>query len=91
MALSDMAKEIIWQRRLMRELCMQQRGATRLYEDNEGTIAIGCNTGQHKRAKHIDICYHHVRELIERNTIVLQHCPSADMAADVMTKQGARA
>ncbi len=39
-----------------------------------------------RRAKHIDIRHHHVREMIENGEIVIKHIKSKDQPADVLTK-----
>ena len=40
----------------------------------------------HARTKHIDIRYHYIRELVADKTLVLEYCPTTEMAADLMTK-----
>ncbi len=41
----------------------------------------------HKRSKHIDIKYHWLREhTYEDGTILLEHCDTKDIVADLMTK-----
>ena len=44
------------------------------------------NPKHHPRTKHIDVKYHYIREKIERGSIALSYCPTADMVTDVMTK-----
>jgi hypothetical protein len=36
--------------------------------------------------KHIDILYHFVRVLLEKELIRLKYCPTEDMVADILTK-----
>ena len=54
--------------------------------DNNSMIAVSkdkkitCNT------HHIEICYHHIQDLIEKDIIDVTHIPSAQMAADGFTK-----
>ena len=40
----------------------------------------------HKRTKHIDICYHFVREKAEDGQVVLEYISMKNMLADIMTK-----
>ena len=40
----------------------------------------------HNRTKHIDVCYHYIREKVNQNLINVKYCASNDMLADVMTK-----
>ncbi|GJW35834.1 hypothetical protein Tco_0058754 [Tanacetum coccineum] len=37
-----------------------------LYYDNKSAIALCCNNVQHSRAKHIDVCYHFIKEQVEK-------------------------
>uniref|UniRef100_A0AAV1UZ49 Copia protein n=1 Tax=Peronospora matthiolae TaxID=2874970 RepID=A0AAV1UZ49_9STRA len=60
--------------------------AIKMYEDNQGSIALAKNPEFHKRTKHIDIRYHFVREKVESGEVVLEYCPTQDMLADMMTK-----
>ncbi|KAG4036076.1 hypothetical protein PC123_g28356 [Phytophthora cactorum] len=60
--------------------------AVKIYEDNQGSIALAKNPEFHKRTKHIDIRYHFVREKVEDGQVVLQYVSTTDMLADIMTK-----
>ena len=60
--------------------------ATLIWEDNTGTIAVAKNPVFSKRTKHIQIRYHFVRETVEEGVILLEHCPSREMTADILTK-----
>jgi hypothetical protein len=39
-----------------------------------------------RRAKHIELKYHFVRELVDSKQIKLEPCDTNDMAADIFTK-----
>ena len=54
--------------------------------DNQGAIALVKNPHLHERSKHIDICYHHIRDLAERNKISVSYIPTDEMIADGFTK-----
>uniref|UniRef100_H3G5X1 Copia protein n=1 Tax=Phytophthora ramorum TaxID=164328 RepID=H3G5X1_PHYRM len=58
----------------------------KIYEDNQGSIALAKNPQFHKRTKHIDIRYHFVSEKVEDGQVVLQYVSTTDMLADIMTK-----
>ena len=47
---------------------------------------MATNLGSTKHAKHVDIKYHFVKDIIEQRDIILEHCSSIDMAADILTK-----
>jgi hypothetical protein len=54
--------------------------------DNKSAIAIASNPQYHARTKHIDIQYHYVREKTEDGTVAFVYVPTAEMAADGLTK-----
>ena len=87
MALSEATQEAVWLKAFMRELGEDAGyGALKVYEDNQGAIALAKNPEFHKRTKHIDIRYHFVREKVEDGQVVLECCPTQEMLADLMTK-----
>ena len=87
MALSEATQEAVWLKVFLCELGeMAGDEAIKIYEDNQGSIALAKNPEFHKRTKHIDIRYHFVREKVEDGQVVLEYCPTQDMLADLMTK-----
>ena len=86
MAASDAAQEVVWLRRLLAELDTPQEGATAVYEDNQGCIAMAGKEDVSKRTKHIDVRYHYVREQVEAEVMALTWVPSAEQIADILTK-----
>ena len=86
-ALSEAMQEAVWLKLFLRELGeMESDEAIKIYEDNQGSIALAKNQEFHKRTKHIDIRYHFVREKVEDGQVVLQYISTTDMLADLMTK-----
>nr|GFC42776.1 retrovirus-related Pol polyprotein from transposon TNT 1-94 [Tanacetum cinerariifolium] len=49
-------------------------------------IAISCNPVQHSRTKHIDVCYHFIKEHVEKGTIELYFVKTDYQLADIFTK-----
>lgn len=86
MAMSDAAKEAIFFKRLLEEIGYSSGEAVILNVDNQGAEKLASNPVYHKRTKHIDIRYHHVREVVENGEIILKYCPTQDMIADILTK-----
>lgn len=87
MALTEAVQEAIWLKAFLCELDeMKSNEPVKIYEDNQGSIALAKNPEFHKRTKHIDIRYHFVREKVEDGQVVLQYCSTKDMKADMMTK-----
>ena len=54
MALSEVAKEIIWLRRVLKQLGYPQEFPTLIYEDNQSCISWVTGDGSGMRAKHIE-------------------------------------
>lgn len=44
------------------------------------------NPENHSRTKHIDVQYHYVRKVVEDGLIQISYVPTAEMAADILTK-----
>ena len=87
MALSEATQEAVWLKVFLCELGeMTIDESVKIYEDNQGSIALAKNPEFHKRTKHIDIRYHFVREKVEDGQVNLVYCPTQDMLADMMTK-----
>lgn len=87
MALSEATQEAVWLKNFLCELGEHtSEDAVKIYEDNQGSIALAKNPEFHKRTKHIDIRYHFVREKVEDSQVILEYCPTQDMIADIMTK-----
>ena len=57
-----------------------------LLADNQAAIKLAINPVNHPRAKHIDIQYHKVRELISDDVLELDYIPTEEMVADGLTK-----
>ena len=54
--------------------------------DNLGAIFMSTNQAQDRRTKHIDVRYHHIREVTESGLIVTYHIPTNQNIADLLTK-----
>ena len=50
------------------------------------SIAVSENEKITQNARHVDICYHHIRNLIQNSTIEILHIFSRNMTADRLTK-----
>lgn len=90
MAMGLATQEILWLRRFFEELGIKQTGPTTLNVDNQPAIDLSKDDGAfHRRAKHIDIKHHFVRNHIGTGDLIVQHVPTTDNLADLFTK-GAR-
>ncbi|KAI1000752.1 hypothetical protein K3495_g7445 [Podosphaera aphanis] len=80
-----------WFAQILRDLRMdhiinENRNTAHMYGDNQGALALAKNPHLYERSKHIDICYHFVRDLAEKKRLVIDYVPTIDMVADGMTK-----
>ncbi|GJS45309.1 retrovirus-related pol polyprotein from transposon TNT 1-94 [Tanacetum coccineum] len=57
-----------------------------IYCDSKSAIAISCNPVQHSRTKHIAVCYHFIKENVEKGTIKLYFVRTNYQLADLFTK-----
>ena len=87
MASSEAAKEAIWIRRLYNDITGKIANTPiTIHLDNLGCIQSIENPRFHERTKHIDIRYHFVRNAIAEQRILVEHIPSSENTADIMTK-----
>ena len=54
--------------------------------DNQAVLTLIKDAHVHERSKHIDIAYHHIWDLHQRNQIKVDFMPSWDMFVDGLTK-----
>jgi phosphoribosylamine-glycine ligase len=64
----------------------QQRGATAVYNDNEGAIKLANNPMASNMTNNIYIKHHYIRELADARTIAVVSVGTADMLANGLTK-----
>jgi len=86
-AASSAAKEAKWLRGLLDDIGHRCSSATLLCVDNQSSIKLAKNPEFHQRTKHIDIRYHHIREMIEKGEIRVEYIASEIIQkADILTK-----
>lgn len=86
MALASAIQECMYLQQLLKGIDKYQYAPTKVYDDNQGTIALARNPVNRQRCKHIDIKYHFIRETVSSGKISLEYCPTDNMIADLMTK-----
>lgn len=85
------AKQGQWAAQILRDLMMpewidKEGRIVQMYGDNQGALALVKNPQLHERSKHIDICYHFIRDLAEKKKLRICYIPTSDMIADGLTK-----
>jgi hypothetical protein len=79
-------KEVLWLRGLLAELGLHAATGSRIYGDNQSTIAISQNGIKGERTKHVDVKYHFITETVESGAVKLQWVPTTEQQADIFTK-----
>jgi len=77
--------QFVWVRNLFSELGIQLAPIL-LYGDNQGTIFIASNPVQEKHSKHIDLCYHYIRDMVQLDKVELFFVEGTQNPADMFTK-----
>lgn len=85
------AREIVWLRKLLRDLGVDCEQGTVLHVDNQSAIRLTKNPVMHQRTKHIDVRHHFIREKIESKEISVVFVPTDTQKADLFTKAMPRA
>jgi hypothetical protein len=86
MALSDAIRELLSRMYYITELGISTIQPTVMYSDNQAAIALSDGEGDYRRAKHIDIRYHFIRDHLQRGTVEINYIPSEKQPADILTK-----
>nr|GEW82310.1 ribonuclease H-like domain, reverse transcriptase, RNA-dependent DNA polymerase [Tanacetum cinerariifolium] len=86
MAATGAACQALWLKRLLSELTGWKEERITLKVDNVLAIALVRNPVFHGRSKHIDICYHFIRECVENGHINVEHVSGELQRADILTK-----
>ncbi|GJW24662.1 retrotransposon protein, putative, unclassified, partial [Tanacetum coccineum] len=84
-ALSGCCAQILWTRSHLIDYGFQFNKIP-LYCDNKSAIALSCNNVQHSRAKHIDVCYHFIKEQVENGVVELYFLWTEYQLADIFSK-----
>ncbi len=85
MSLSDTSHQLVCVRNLFSKLGIELAPVL-LYGDNQGTIFIASNPVQEKRSKHIDLCYHYIRDVVQSDKVELFFVKGTQNPADMFTK-----
>lgn len=82
------SKEVVWMRRLLRDLGWEQLNPTPLRCDNQSAIRLirSPELQLHQRTKHIDVKYHFVKNLQEDGILDAVYVNTEAQLADLLTK-----
>jgi hypothetical protein len=85
MAATHASKEAVWIQRLCSGIGLVQQAA-RLACDSKSAIFLAKNPTYHLKAKHIDVQYHFVRDMVEEKKVLLEKVETLKNVADSLTK-----
>ena len=85
-ALGEAAREALYLRMLLKDMGLEQKEPTVIFEDNVACEKMTKNNIQHSRTKHIEIKHHFIREAVKNNSLDIQHLATTEMLADILTK-----
>lgn len=83
--LAQAIKELIWLKRLIKEL-VGDLSSICLFYDVQSAIYLSKNQVQHERTKHIDVRMHFIRDEIKKCMLELKRVYTSGNLADMMTK-----
>ncbi|CAI7914072.1 unnamed protein product [Closterium sp. NIES-54] len=85
-ALFEGARLATYLRRLCEDLGFPQQEPTVIFVDNQSAIALATGEQMSQRIKHIEVHYHWMRKAVRDGVVRLEYCPTAQQAADYLTK-----
>ncbi|XXG58987.1 hypothetical protein AAC387_Pa04g1157 [Persea americana] len=78
--------QAVWLRWMLETLHHDQQDLIVMFCDNSSTIKLSKNPVMHGRSKHIDVCYHFLRDLTRDGVVKMINCHTQEQLADIMTK-----
>ena len=85
-SLAATTQESLYLMQLLNSMDSKIYTCTRIYEDNQGAIALSKNPVSRQRCKHIDIKYNFLRQVLISGKIDIVYCQTEHMVADILTK-----
>ena len=82
----DTDQKVIWLSHLLNDLGYFQRRVTPMYEENRACIEIAKNDMVQTRAKHVEIRFQFLRQVVKSGEVKLIYCHSKLMLTDTLKK-----
>jgi hypothetical protein len=77
-AASVASREAVWLRKLLSDLFSAELEPTVIHCDNQSCIKLSENPLFHDRSKHIEMRYHYVWDMVQKNILSIQYVPTAE-------------
>ena len=85
MAAGSCCTQLLWMKKLLNDYRIPQDTMC-VFCDNTSAINLSKNPVQHSKSKHIEICYHFIRDLVEDKFVCLEFIHTNNQKADIFTK-----
>lgn len=85
-AACEVAKEVVWLRKLLTNLFEKSVGPTVINFDNQSCIKMSGDPMFHSRTKHINNKFHYIRNLVQDGIIMLEYVSKDEQVAEILTK-----
>ena len=85
-ALAHGQTEVIWIKKLLKDLKIHILDETKIFCNNQSTINVAHNPVQNDRMKHVNIERHWIRETLDKYKIITPYVGSSEQLAIVLTK-----
>ena len=80
------AKEAMWLHKLLSGLFDEMVEPTMIMRDNQSCVKFSVNPVLHNKFKHVEIKYHYLRDMVQRETIELKYVSTEEQVVDFLTK-----
>ncbi|XP_019054646.1 PREDICTED: uncharacterized protein LOC109115269 [Nelumbo nucifera] len=85
-SLASTAAEILWLQMLLTKLGLKLPRPPVIWCDNLSAKFLSSNPVHHSHTKHIELDVHFIREKVAAGLLLINHIPSHDQIADILTK-----
>jgi hypothetical protein len=85
-ALSEASKDVVYLRKLVKDLNAPEPGPTSLSSDSKSARDVSYNPEHHDKMKHVERRHFFVRDMVESFELEVPFVPTADNPADFFTK-----
>ena len=69
------SREAVWLKKLLSDLFNAELEPTIIHYDNQSCIKLSENPVFHYRLKHIEMRYHYVQDMVQKNILSIQYVP----------------
>ena len=76
----------MWLRKLLSDLFSAELEPTVIHCDNQSCINLSKNPVFHDRSKNIEMRYHYVWDMVQKNILSIQYVLTTEQPADILTK-----